>query len=75
MKVSFIGLGTMGYPMAGHVSKAGHAVVVFNRSTQKAQNWCEEYTGTFATTPAIAAQDADIVLTCVGNDDDLRAVY
>ena len=75
MKVSFIGLGTMGYPMAGHVSKAGHAVVVFNRSTQKAQNWCEEYTGTFATTPALAAQDADIVLTCVGNDDDLRAVY
>ena len=75
MKVSFIGLGTMGYPMAGHVSKAGHSVVVFNRSTQKAQNWCDEYTGVYATTPALAAKDADIVLTCVGNDDDLRAIY
>lgn len=75
MKVSFIGLGTMGYPMAGHVSKAGHSVVVYNRSTQKAQNWCKEYQGAFANTPALAAQDADIVLTCVGNDDDLRAVY
>lgn len=75
MKVSFIGLGTMGYPMAGHVSKAGHSVVVYNRSTQKAQNWCKEYQGAFASTPALAAQDADIVLTCVGNDDDLRAVY
>ncbi|TYL46559.1 NAD(P)-dependent oxidoreductase [Marinomonas sp. IMCC 4694] len=75
LKVSFIGLGTMGYPMAGHVSNAGHSVMVYNRSTQKAQTWCEEYTGTFATTPALAAQDSDIVLTCVGNDDDLRAVY
>ena len=75
MKVSFIGLGTMGYPMAGHVSKAGHAVVVYNRSVEKAQNWCKEYTGTYADTPALAAQDSDIVLTCVGNDDDLRAVY
>ncbi|NLQ17036.1 NAD(P)-dependent oxidoreductase [Marinomonas sp. M1K-6] len=75
MKVSFIGLGTMGYPMAGHVSKAGHSLVVYNRSTAKAQKWCEEYRGTFATTPALAAQDADIVLTCVGNDDDLRSVY
>lgn len=75
MKVSFIGLGTMGYPMAGHVSNAGHSVVVYNRSTHKAQHWCEEYQGTFAATPALAAQEADIVLTCVGNDDDLRAVY
>ncbi|MDE8604759.1 NAD(P)-dependent oxidoreductase [Marinomonas sp. RSW2] len=75
MKVSFIGLGTMGYPMAGHVSKAGHAVTVYNRSTEKAQNWCKEFTGIYAATPALAAQDSDIVLTCVGNDDDLRAVY
>ena len=75
MKVSFIGLGTMGYPMAGHVSKAGHTVVVYNRSTEKAQKWCEEHAGTFADTPALAAQNSDIVLTCVGNDDDLRAVY
>lgn len=75
MKVSFIGLGTMGYPMAGHVSKAGHAVTVYNRSTEKAQNWCKEFSGTYAATPALAAQDSDIVLTCVGNDDDLRAVY
>jgi len=75
MKVSFIGLGTMGYPMAGHVSKAGHTVVVYNRSTEKAQNWCKEFTGTYAATPALATQDSDIVLTCVGNDDDLRTVY
>jgi len=75
MKVSFIGLGTMGYPMAGHVSKAGHAVTVYNRSTEKAQNWCKEFSGTYAANPALAAQDSDIVLTCVGNDDDLRAVY
>lgn len=75
MKVSFIGLGTMGYPMAGHVSKAGHDVIVYNRSIKKAQTWCEEYSGSSALTPALAAQNAEIVLTCVGNDDDLRAVY
>ncbi|ETX12238.1 oxidoreductase [Marinomonas ushuaiensis DSM 15871] len=75
MKVSFIGLGTMGYPMAGHVSKAGHDVIVYNRSIQKAQTWCKEFSGSSASTPALAAQNAEIVLTCVGNDDDLRAVY
>lgn len=75
MKVTFIGLGTMGYPMAGHVSKAGHDVTVYNRTTAKAQAWSEEYAGAVALTPALAAKDADIVLTCVGNDDDLRAVY
>lgn len=75
MKVAFIGLGTMGYPMAGHVSQAGHEVAVYNRTTAKAQAWCEEYSGRFELTPALAAQGADIVLTCVGNDDDLRAVY
>lgn len=75
MKVTFIGLGTMGYPMAGHVSKAGHDVTVYNRTTAKAKAWCEEYSGHYAQTPELAAKDADIVLTCVGNDDDLRAVY
>ncbi|GAA0827017.1 NAD(P)-dependent oxidoreductase [Marinomonas arenicola] len=75
MKVTFIGLGTMGYPMAGHVSKAGHDVTVYNRTTAKAQAWSEEYSGAFALTPALAAKDAEIVLTCVGNDADLRAVY
>ena len=75
MKVSFIGLGTMGYPMAGHVSKAGHDVIVYNRSSQKAHTWCEEFSGSSAETPALAAQNTEIVLTCVGNDDDLRAIY
>ncbi len=75
MKVSFLGLGTMGYPMAGHVSKAGHEVVVYNRTTSKAENWCETYQGRVAVTPAEAAAQTDIVLTCVGNDDDLRSLY
>ena len=75
MKVSFLGLGTMGYPMAGHVSKAGHEVVVYNRTTSKAQRWLEQYSGYMAETPALAAKDADIVLTCVGNDNDLRELY
>ncbi|AEF53156.1 2-hydroxy-3-oxopropionate reductase [Marinomonas posidonica IVIA-Po-181] len=75
MKVSFIGLGTMGFPMAGHLSKAGHSVVVYNRSVEKAQLWCDSFVGSYADTPADAAQDADIVLTCVGNDNDLKAVY
>jgi 3-hydroxyisobutyrate dehydrogenase-like beta-hydroxyacid dehydrogenase len=72
--VAFIGLGTMGYPMAGHLSRAGLAVTVFNRTTSKADAWCEEYPGHKADSPRIAAAQADIVLTCVGNDDDLRAV-
>lgn len=75
MKVSFLGLGTMGYPMAGHVSKAGHEVVVYNRTASKAQRWLEQYSGYMAETPALAAKDADIVLTCVGNDNDLRELY
>ena len=75
MKVSFLGLGTMGYPMAGHVSQAGFDVTVYNRTTAKAQAWCEEYQGQLALTPAEAASQADIVLTCVGNDDDLRSLY
>lgn len=75
MKVSFLGLGTMGFPMAGHVSKAGHEVTVYNRTASKAQAWLESYQGAMALTPAEAAQSAEMVLTCVGNDDDLRQLY
>lgn len=74
MKVSFVGLGVMGYPMAGHLAHAGHEVVVYNRSTAKADAWCEEYQGSSQATPAEAVKEADIVFTCVGNDNDLREV-
>jgi 3-hydroxyisobutyrate dehydrogenase len=74
MKVSFIGLGVMGYPMAGHLSRAGHAVTVFNRTRAKAQQWAKEYGGKDAATPAEAARDAEIVFCCVGRDSDLRDV-
>ena len=74
MKVAFIGLGVMGYPMAGHVKAAGMEVCVFNRSPEKAKSWCEEFSGTSANTPAKAAEGCDIVLVCVGNDDDVRQV-
>ena len=73
-KVSFIGLGVMGYPMAGYISKAGHNVTVYNRTTAKADKWLKEYKGTKAETPANAADGADFVFTCVGNDNDLREV-
>ena len=73
-KVSFIGLGVMGYPMAGHISKAGHNVTVFNRTTSKAEKWLKEYKGKLAKTPAEAATDCDFIFTCVGNDNDLREV-
>src|SRR6267154_6506773 len=73
-RVAFVGLGVMGYPIAGHLARAGHRVTVYNRSTAKAERWCAEYAGTSAATPAQAAQGASIVFTCVGNDDDLRAV-
>ncbi len=73
-KLAFLGLGVMGYPMAGHLQKAGHAVTVYNRTTAKAEKWSAEYGGGFATTPRAAAEGADVVLSCVGNDDDLRAV-
>ena len=73
-KVAFIGLGVMGYPMAGYISKAGHNVTVFNRTTSKADKWLKEYKGSKADTPAKAARDADFVFTCVGNDNDLREV-
>lgn len=74
MKVSFIGLGVMGYPMAGHLVKAGHEVTVFNRTTSKAQAWVEEFGGAFGVTPYEAAKGSEIVFICVGNDDDLRSV-
>jgi 3-hydroxyisobutyrate dehydrogenase-like beta-hydroxyacid dehydrogenase len=74
MRVAFVGLGVMGYPMAGYLVKAGHEVTVFNRTTSKAEEWCTEYGGTKAGTPADAAKDAEFVFCCVGNDDDVRAV-
>ena len=72
--VTFIGLGVMGYPMAGYISKAGHNVTVFNRTKSKAEKWTKEYKGKIADTPAEAAKDAEFVFTCVGNDNDLREV-
>ena len=72
--VAFIGLGVMGYPMAGYISKAGHNVTVFNRTKSKAENWIKEYKGKIAETPADAAKDAEYIFTCVGNDNDLREV-
>lgn len=74
MKVAFIGLGVMGYPMAGHLQKAGHDVCVYNRSVAKAQKWQAEFSGRYAQTPAQASKDCDIVFCCVGNDDDVRQV-
>jgi len=74
MKVAFIGLGVMGFPMAGHLSQAGHEVTVYNRTTAKSEAWTQDYKGSYALTPALAAEGADIVFTCVGNDDDLRSV-
>ena len=74
MKLSFIGLGVMGYPMAGFLSKAGHDVTVFNRTTSKAEKWCTEYCGNLSESPKQAAKNAEIVFICVGNDDDVREV-
>lgn len=74
MKVAFIGLGVMGYPMAGHLAEAGHEVMVFNRTTSRAESWVGRYGGQFALTPAEAAAGAEMVFACVGNDDDLRSV-
>lgn len=72
--VAFIGLGTMGYPMAGHLKRSGCEVTVYNRTQSKADRWVQEFGGTSAPTPREAAQKADIVFVCVGNDDDLRSV-
>jgi len=74
-KVAFLGLGVMGYPMAGHLlKKGGHNVTVYNRTPAKAQQWAKEYGGKHAATPREAAKDCDFVLMCVGNDDDVRSV-
>ncbi len=72
--VAFIGLGVMGYPMAGYISKAGHNVTVFNRTKSKAEKWISEYIGNIAETPAEAAKNSEYIFTCVGNDNDLREV-
>src|SRR6185437_9422731 len=74
MKLAFLGLGVMGYPMAGHLAKAGHQVTVYNRTSAKGQAWVKEYGGATKATPAQAAEGAEIVFTCVGNDDDIREV-
>jgi 3-hydroxyisobutyrate dehydrogenase len=74
MKLAFIGLGVMGYPMAGHLQRAGHAVTVFNRNPVRARKWVDEYAGASASTPADAARGADIVFACVGRDADLHQI-
>ena len=72
--IAFIGLGVMGYPMAGHLSRSGFNVRVYNRTEQRAKTWVTEFGGDYAMTPKEAASDCDIVFVCVGNDDDVRAV-
>jgi 3-hydroxyisobutyrate dehydrogenase len=74
MKLAFLGLGVMGYPMAGHLQKAGHSVTVYNRNAEKSAQWVATYGGVAASTPREAAQGADIVMMCVGNDNDVRSV-
>jgi 3-hydroxyisobutyrate dehydrogenase len=74
MKLAFLGLGVMGYPMAGHLARAGHDVTVYNRTGAKAERWCGQYGGHAAPTPEAAAADAEVVLMCVGNDRDVREV-
>ena len=73
-RVAFVGLGVMGYPMAGHLAKAGHDTAVFNRTAAKAEQWVAKFGGRSVPTPADAAQGANIVFVCVGNDDDVREV-
>lgn len=73
-KIAFIGLGVMGFPIAGHLQHAGHQVTVFNRTTETAQRWQKQYGGDIADTPALAAKDAEFIFVCVGNDEDLRSV-
>ena len=74
MKTAFLGLGVMGFPMAGHLKKGGHELTVYNRTAAKAQKWVETHGGKAAASPAEAAKGADIVFSCVGNDDDLRSI-
>lgn len=73
-KLAFLGLGNMGYPMAGHLQRAGHQVCVYNRTQSRAKDWVAEYGGELSATPAQAAAQAEMVLVCVGNDEDVRAV-
>jgi 3-hydroxyisobutyrate dehydrogenase-like beta-hydroxyacid dehydrogenase len=73
-RTAFIGLGVMGFPMAGHLARAGHSVTVYNRTAAKAAQWVEKHGGKAAATPALAAADAELVMLMVGNDDDVRAV-
>ncbi|RUO81387.1 oxidoreductase [Idiomarina tyrosinivorans] len=75
MKCGFIGLGVMGYPMAGHLQNNGHQVTVYNRTQEKAKTWQQTYSGAFTETPRQAAENADYVMVCVGNDDDVRSVF
>src|SRR5512139_565661 len=74
MKVAFAGLGVMGFPMAGHLAKAGHEVAVFNRSPEKARRWAGQFGGRACATAAEAAEGAEVLVLCVGNDDDVRQV-
>ena len=74
MQVAFVGLGVMGYPMAGYLGKAGHDVTVYNRTTEKAERWAQAFRGALSSTPGKASSDAEIVFLCVGNDDDVRSV-
>jgi 3-hydroxyisobutyrate dehydrogenase len=74
MKVAFLGLGVMGYPMAGHLAKAGHEVTVYNRTAARAEEWCQEHRGERRSAPAEASAGASIIFMCVGNDDDVREV-
>ena len=74
MKVAFLGLGVMGYPMAGHLARAGHEMTVFNRTKSRVVKWMEEYPGLLAPTPEAAVKEADVVVACVGNDDHLREI-
>ncbi|MBM9595563.1 NAD(P)-dependent oxidoreductase [Roseitranquillus sediminis] len=74
VKIAFLGLGVMGFPMAGHLARAGHEVTVYNRTAAKAKKWAETHSGATAATPREAAEGADFVMSCVGNDDDLREV-
>ncbi|MBX7228796.1 MAG: NAD(P)-dependent oxidoreductase [Burkholderiaceae bacterium] len=74
LKVAFLGLGVMGYPMAGHLARAGHSLTVYNRTVSKAQGWTRQYGGKSALTPKEAVKDCDIVFACVGNDADLQSI-
>ena len=73
-KLAFLGLGVMGYPMAGHLKAAGHDVSVYNRTSAKAEAWAKQHGGQACVTPREAAEGAEFVMACVGNDDDLRAI-